>query len=116
VKRLITIMALIALLPLPAMAASVAVGRHIARVKCAGCHGAGGAGDGVMLQTLGAPAPPVPWTSKKEMAQFTDAQLTSVIMEGGKALNRSPLMPPFGNELSHSQIADLVAYIRSLGR
>lgn len=105
---------LLTLLPMPVLAADAALGQHIAAIKCAGCHGPTGAGDGVMLATLGAPKPPVPWTDKARMAQFSDAQLTAVITDGGKALNSSPRMPRFGQELSTPQIADLVAYIRSL--
>jgi high-affinity iron transporter len=115
-KRLLGVVMIVMLLPVSAMAASVAAGHRIAKRKCAGCHGATGAGNGPLLASLGAPVPPVPWTDKAGMAKFTDQQITEVITHGGKALNASPLMPAFGNQLSKSQIANLVAYIRSLGK
>jgi mono/diheme cytochrome c family protein len=115
-NRLIALVMIAMFLPAPVLAANVAAGRRVAKRKCAGCHGATGAGDGVMLETLGAPVPPVPWTDKAGMAKFTDQQITDVITHGGKALNASPLMPAFGNQLSSKKIANLVAYIRSLAK
>lgn len=115
-NRLIAALTIAALMPVStALAADVSDGAKIAAAKCAPCHGATGAGDGVMLPSLGVPVPPVPWTDKTKMANFTDQQLNDVITKGGAALKASPLMPAFGNQLSASQIADLVAYIRSLG-
>jgi mono/diheme cytochrome c family protein len=104
------------LLPGAALAADAGAGATVAAAKCAGCHGAGGAGDGVMLQTLNVTTPPVPWTSKAQMAQFTDAQLTSMIKGGGASQGKPSLMPAFGSQLSDDQVANVVAYIRSLGQ
>jgi mono/diheme cytochrome c family protein len=115
-KRMITIAMIAMFLPAPALAANVTAGGRVAKRKCAGCHGETGAGNGPLLATLGAPKPPVPWTDKAGMAKFTDEQITDVITNGGKALNASTLMPAFGNQLSAKQIANLVAYIRSLGK
>lgn len=116
-NRLIAALTIAALVPVSAaLAADVSDGAQISAAKCSACHGATGAGDGVMLQSLGVPVPPVPWTDKAKMATFTDQQLTDVITTGGVALKASPLMPAFGNQLSAAQIADLVAYVRSLGK
>ena len=115
-NRLIAVAMILMLIPPSAMAASVAAGQRIAKRKCAGCHGANGAGDGAMLASLNPPAPPVPWTDKAGMAKFTDAQIIDVIKHGGTALHASPLMPDFGSQLSDKQIGDLVAYIRSLSK
>jgi len=61
--------------------------------------------------------PPVPWTDKTKMTRSTDQKLTDVINNGGAAaLKASPLMPVFKGQLSDADIADLVAYIRSLGK
>lgn len=110
------VLALGLLLPVAALAADAGAGGTIAAAKCAGCHGAGGAGDGVMLQTLNVTTPPVSWTSKAQMAQFTDAQLTSMIKGGGASQGKPPIMPAFGNQLTDDQVANVVAYIRSLGQ
>ena len=100
----------------PALGADATKGHAIAKVKCAGCHGDGGAGNGVMLQMLNVPTPPEPWTNKSAMAAFTDADLTTIITGGGAALGKPPQMPAFKGQLSDAQIADLIAYIRSLAQ
>ncbi len=116
IRRVIPAIAIAALLLSGhALAADIAAGKKIANQKCAGCHGAGGAGNGVMLQALNPSTPPVPWTSKSGMAAFTDADLTRIIAGGGAAIGKPPLMPAFKGQLSDAQIADVVAYIRSLG-
>jgi len=99
-----------------AKAADVAEGKRIAEQKCAGCHGAGGAGNGVMLQALNVTTPPIPWTDKAGMAAFTDADLTKIISGGGTAVGKPPLMPAFKGQLSDAKIADVIAYIRSLAQ
>jgi mono/diheme cytochrome c family protein len=117
IRRVIPIVAILALFAAgQALAADAAAGKKIADQKCAGCHGAGGAGNGVMLQALNPKTPPVPWTSKSGMAAFTDADMTKIISGGGAAVGKPPLMPAFKGQLSDGQIADVIAYIRSLGQ
>lgn len=115
-NRLLALAMIVMILPGSAWAASVKAGERLAKVKCVGCHGPTGAGDGIMLQSLGITTPPLPWNDKTKMAAFTDQQITEVITNGGKAINASPLMPAFANQLSANQIADLLAYIRSLAK
>ena len=116
-RRLIPGIALLLLIfAAPALAADAAKGQAVAKAKCAGCHGDGGAGNGVMLQMLNVTTPPVPWTDKSAMASFTDADLTKIITGGGAALGNPPLMPAFKGQLSDAQIADVIAYIRSLAQ
>ncbi len=117
-RQVIPIVAAVSLLMMAgqARAADVARGKRIAQQKCAGCHGAGGAGNGVMLQSLNVTTPPVPWTSKSQMSAFTDADLEKIISGGGAAIGKPPLMPAFKGQLSDAKIADLIAYIRSLGQ
>ncbi len=43
---------------------------------------------------------------------MSDADLTAIITHGGPALNKSALMPAWGNTLSKSDIQALIAYIR----
>ena|SRR5271154_457747 len=99
-----------------ASAADIAKGKSIATEKCAGCHGAGGAGNGVMLQMLNVTTPPVAWTNKTAMASFSDADLTKIIAGGGAAVGKPPIMPSFNGQLSDAKIADVVAYIRSVAQ
>ncbi|HKM99678.1 MAG TPA: c-type cytochrome [Candidatus Binataceae bacterium] len=115
VRRMISVVTILSLFFAgQALAADAAKGKRIADQKCAGCHGAGGAGNGVMLQMLNVTTPPVPWTDKNAMAAYTDADLTKIISGGGAAIGKPPLMPAFKGQLSDAKIANVIAYIRSL--
>lgn len=46
--------------------------------------------------------------------KMSDADLTSIILHGGPALNRSALMPPYGNTLSAADVRALVSYTRAV--
>jgi mono/diheme cytochrome c family protein len=46
--------------------------------------------------------------------KMSDADLTSIVLHGGPALNRSALMPPYGNTLSATDIKALIAYVRAV--
>src|SRR5579863_109146 len=46
--------------------------------------------------------------------KMSDADLTSLIQHGGPALNRSALMPPYGNTLSAADVRALIAYTRAV--
>ena len=57
---------------------------------------------------------PHPFTEGDTLNKISDADLVAIISHGGAALNRSPLMPPWGYTLSKGDIAALVAYIRAV--
>jgi mono/diheme cytochrome c family protein len=57
---------------------------------------------------------PHAFTEGSALNKMSDADLTSIIQHGGPALNRSALMPPFGNTLSGNDIKALIAYIRAV--
>jgi len=44
--------------------------------------------------------------------KMSDADLTAILQHGGPALNRSALMPPYGDTLSPADLRALIAYIR----
>jgi mono/diheme cytochrome c family protein len=46
--------------------------------------------------------------------KISDADLAAIINHGGPALNKSPLMPPYGYTLSKPEIQALIAYIRAV--
>lgn len=72
--------------------------------KCAACHGADGKGS-PMGQKLG-----VHDFSSADVQKETDAQLTDIITKGkGK-------MPSYEGKLKDTEVKDLVAYIRGLGK
>ena len=46
--------------------------------------------------------------------KLSDAELTAIITNGGPALQKSALMPAWGNTLSKSDIQALIAYVRAV--
>jgi len=79
---------------------------------CWQCHGMTGDGMGLNVQDMS--VQPRDHTSAKAMGGRTDADLFKVIKEGGLAIDKSVLMPPWGNSLSDEEINDLVRYLRKL--
>jgi len=57
---------------------------------------------------------PHPFTEGDTLNKMSDADLVAIISHGGAALNKSPLMPPWGYTLSKSDIAALISYIRAV--
>ncbi len=57
---------------------------------------------------------PHPFTEGDTLNKMSDADLTAIITYGGPALNKSALMPAWGNTLSKSDIQALIAYIRAV--
>jgi hypothetical protein len=55
---------------------------------------------------------PHAFTDGDTLNKMSDTDLLSVIQHGGPALNRSALMPPYGNTLSPSDVQAIIAYIR----
>ncbi len=53
-------------------------------------------------------------TDGKEMAGRTDEELFRAIKEGGQAVSKSVLMPPWGGNLSDEEIESIVSYLREL--
>lgn len=104
---------------LPSSEAPVAIGpgeeesgaRLYAR-HCVACHGETGQGDGWNASNL--PVGPTAHGDATLMTLRADDTLYDAIAGGGYVLDRSPLMPAFGDMLSPPQIRALVAHIRTL--
>jgi mono/diheme cytochrome c family protein len=80
--------------------------------KCANCHGAQGAGDGAMSPKL--KDKPSNWTAGGGgLKGLEDPQIADAIKKGGVAIGKSKLMPSYG-KLSDKELADVVAYVKSL--
>jgi mono/diheme cytochrome c family protein len=107
----------VAVFQLPGIASGAgdaAKGKAKYQEMCAACHGASGKGDGPAA--AGLPVKPRNHTDAAYMGKLKDQQIFDTIKKGGQAVGKSPIMPPWGNQLSDAQIWDLVAYIRSLAR
>lgn len=57
---------------------------------------------------------PHPFTEGDTLNKMSDADLTAIITYGGPALNKSALMPAWGNTLSKTDIQALISYIRAV--
>lgn len=57
---------------------------------------------------------PHPFTDGDTYNKITDADLTAIISHGGPALNKSALMPAWGNNLGKNDIPALISYIRAV--
>lgn len=80
---------------------------------CAQCHGVTGAGDGInSVDEL--PVGPMDLSVSKEIKKFTNDQIIGTLTHGGPTNNLDPLMPPWGNTFSESEIKELMLYVRSL--
>jgi hypothetical protein len=84
--------------------------------RCASCHGAEGKGDGAAAQALN--PKPRTFTDAEWQKSVSDEHLTKVIVEGGMAVGKSPLMPPnpdLASEEKKPVVAALVKLVRRLG-
>jgi len=82
---------------------SASAGKATFKSRCAICHGADASGNNAVAKSLGG----IPDLRSKRIQALTDVEIQRVITEGrGK-------MPPQGN-LSKSDIANLIAFIRSI--
>ena len=71
------------------------------KAKCAMCHGKDGQGGKMGTKAFASPG----------VQALSDVQLTEVISKG-----KPPKMPAYGSKLKDTEIKDLVAYVRSLGK
>src|ERR1700690_553005 len=55
---------------------------------------------------------PHPFTEGDTLNKLSEDQLIAIISHGGPALNKSALMPPYGDTLNKSEIEALIFYIR----
>ncbi len=106
--------------PLPPKSKTVkyAVGGKAAKVyetRCALCHGAHGAGDGV--GAMGSPIKPRSFADTEWQTSATDAHIKKIIVQGGTAVGMSALMPANGDLLDKPKVLDgLVKIIRGFGK
>jgi cytochrome c oxidase cbb3-type subunit 3 len=92
--------------------AAAETGAEIYRVYCTQCHGTQGDGRGINASAM--EVLPRAHIDPVEMGARQDADLTKVIREGGKAINKSVLMPSWGHNLSAEQIEKVVRHLRTL--
>lgn len=106
---------LVSLLGLPGVysGVSAADGKEIFTFYCAQCHGLDGDGTGPNV-TEDFATDPRDFTAAAEMEKLSDADIRNVVLDGGPALSKSELMPPWSKTLTTEEVDALVAYLRKL--
>jgi cytochrome c oxidase cbb3-type subunit 3 len=84
------------------------------RLYCVQCHGTLGNGEGINQTAGGLTVSPRNHTYAKHMSELGDDELRLAIAEGGDAVQKSDLMPPWGKTLSAEEIDELVHHLRTL--
>ena len=93
----------------PAVAGDARRGEPMYQRYCAGCHGADGRGGGKnFMPHVGA------LTRKGYTDLLEDSYLMAIVAEGGEAFGKSAYMPSFKTTLSSQDVADVIAYVRTL--
>jgi cytochrome c553 len=82
---------------------------------CATCHGNTGQGNGPAAESL--PTKPRNYTDAAWQASVTDAQIKDIIIHGGQAVGKSPLMPANPElERDTEKLDGLLKIIRAFGK
>jgi mono/diheme cytochrome c family protein len=96
-------------------AAAVEEAKNIFEMRCVICHGQSGKGDGAGAASLD--PKPRNYSDKAWQASVTDEDLKKVIVQGGAALKKSPVMPPNPDLGQKPEVLDaLVAMIRGFAQ
>jgi len=93
--------------------AVIARGKAVYRIYCAQCHGLEGKGDGPNV-SKDFPVSPRDFTNAEEMNKLSDADLKNVILDGGPAVSKSAMMPPWSKTLSEAEVDGLIQHLRKL--
>ncbi|MCP5001015.1 MAG: cytochrome c [Hyphomicrobiales bacterium] len=112
-KRTVFATVLIATVLFAGVPASAVDVEQVFKFYCAQCHGLNGDGKGPNVSE-NFPVTPRALTNAEEMNKLTDADIKNVIMDGGPAASKSPMMPPWGKTLSEAQVDELVKHLRKL--
>jgi len=107
------VVAMVAMLWMPS-AAQAASGAENYRVYCMQCHGISGTGTGVNSRDMA--VKPRNHTDGKYMEARSDQDLFNVVKGGGPVLNKSALMPAWGDVFTDDEIWGLVKHLRKLCR
>ncbi len=108
--RFLTGIFLLAAVSMPALAKETAEDNY--RTYCMQCHGMDGNGKGVNIRDMS--VQPRDHTDAKAMSARSDDTLFKVIKEGGPSIDKSVLMPPWGDTLSDDEIKDMIPHLRKL--
>jgi mono/diheme cytochrome c family protein len=118
VKRLAALVAVgFAWLSTPSATAAtdpVTLGKDLYVERCVLCHGTRGHG-WEWTQKVAKPPVPVPDLAETVPTR-DDAFLRTAILDGGKAIGASGIMPAFRFNMSEAEAEAVIRYLRSLGK
>jgi mono/diheme cytochrome c family protein len=86
-------------------------GQAIYSYYCIVCHGETGKGDGFNSYNLS--VHPRDFSDHARMKTLSDDRIKQVILNGGRSVGLSPLMPPWGGVLTEKQVSGLIGFIRT---
>jgi hypothetical protein len=89
------------------------LGRHLNNEYCERCHNPESTAERVSNYD-NLEIKPHPFTEGDTLNKMSDADLAAIIGHGGPALNKSALMPAWGNTLSKSDVQALISYIHAI--
>ena len=96
-------------------------GRELFASNCAACHGAAGEGHpDWRIKNADGTLPPPPLNGDGHTWHHADGLLYRIVSQGGKSLevpgdtSFKSAMPAFGDQLSHAEIIEVLAYVKSL--
>jgi mono/diheme cytochrome c family protein len=89
------------------------LGREVSEKYCARCHNQESTAERLSNYDNLA-VKPHGFNEGDTLNSISDMDLTAIIEHGGPALNKSPLMPPYGYTLSKAEIHALISYIRMI--
>ncbi len=87
-------------------------GEDLYKTYCWQCHGMNADGMGLNIPDMS--VQPRDHTDTKKMTARSDDELYRAIRDGGQAIDKSILMPGWGEVLGEKDIQNLVRYIREL--
>jgi cytochrome c553 len=111
-KKAFVILAAAVALQGTAVAGDVTAGKAKFNQLCATCHGMTGQGDGPAAAAMN--PKPRSFADAEWQASTSDERIAEVTKKGGAGTGLSPAMPPLGASLSDADMANLIAFIRSL--
>lgn len=87
-------------------------GKALYEKNCAACHGISGKGDGPAAASMS--PKPKNLRDKEYVQALSDSYLLEIVTYGGASVDKSALMPGWGNVLSQQEIIDIISYVRGL--
>lgn len=90
-----------------------ALGRRLNDLYCDRCHNSESTAERVSNYD-NLDVKPHPFSEGNTLNQISDVDLTAIITNGGPALQKSALMPAWGNTLNKSDMQAVIAYIRAV--